>query len=273
MTDDFRCTWCGDEHPNREVGFNWPDAVFALDAPAGVREQLADLSNEDTLELDRCCFVRGWAPVSVDGAADAYGVGFWVQVARPDYDRFLEAAGGRHAPLYGRIANQLLLGAPTLGAPARAEFRGDGLRPLIRLVGDHPFAAMQAHGVDGETVGEWMSEAQHDREGAPLGEPFVAEIARHGWELFDAFACGLVPVQARPRVGQNVKLRFRFLAANHVGDPTELTAGWWVSIDAMPSEARWSGTLANVPRVPSTLSLGSRIWLSPEHVLEHEQSS
>jgi hypothetical protein len=44
-------------------------------------------------------------------------------------------------------------------------------------------------------------------------------------------------------------------------------------LDEVASTDSWSGTLANDPPVPATLSLGRRFWISPEHVTEFKPAA
>jgi hypothetical protein len=128
---DFECPRCGKRHPWKEIGFEWPDASFALTISQEDQANIRQGENEDTLVIgDRLVFIRGWAPVPVKGGG-TFGIGFWIQVAKKDFADFNRLNRIEHPKYVGRIANQALVLAQTLGTRAEMEFRGKGLRPTV----------------------------------------------------------------------------------------------------------------------------------------------
>jgi hypothetical protein len=116
-----------------------------------------------------------------------------------------------------------------------------------------------------------MSEAFHQGQPAPKGEPFQATLAAHGWTVRDPAELGKAPVNflQTPAVGDTVKVAISALVTDETGKTTTINAGWWVRLDDVSRADLWGGALASNTRVPATLSLGSRVWLRPQQVLEH----
>lgn len=269
---DFQCVHCDERHPWKEVGFNWPDATLALSWSEEQKAELRNGDNEDTLVIEgRDFFIRGWAPVELKEGGH-YGVGFWIQVAEADFEALQQPSATDTKAYAGRIANQDLLLAPTLGAAATVTRRATGFRPVIRFSDlDHPFARAQRTGVELRLVSRWLSDAQHPEVSVPSDPPTVGTLEADGWEVMDCRRAGKTPVEfeAPPLHGALVKVLVAFVGADAEGTPMVINAGWWVKIDSVDDPELWSGTLRNVPRVPSTLRLGSRLWFRPEHCFEH----
>lgn len=270
---EFWCSLCQKHHAHGEAGFRLPDAAFALTLPPEERTRLKGLDNIDVaVVLGKSFFVRGVADIPVLGTDDFHGIGFWAQISAKDFADF-EARGRTNHPSYeGRIANQSTFLGPTLGLATRVDFLAPGVRPSLVLYDQtHPLARAQTTGIAQEQIDAWMAEALHAGDPAPpLGQPFVAQLVTHGWELTDPRELGDEPYafDSTPEVGDTVKVIVSFIASDHKGDPTRIRAGWWVKLDDVSRPDAWSGLLANVPVVPAPLSLGSRIWLHASHVIE-----
>lgn len=271
--ETFECRRCGQRHPWREIGFAWPDATFALAVPEGEQKALRSGQNEDVLVMrDRLHFVRGWAPVPIREGG-TFGVGFWIQLSRADFEDFERHKRMRHPEYAGKIANQTQLLAPTLGVPAELYARADDQRPGLTLKdAAHPLAAAQRDGVPLETVRGWMSVGFHLDDPEPKGAPFTGTLEKHGWTVLDPAEAGRTPAKLEPdrppKAGQAVKLVVRFVAADEEGNAAGLNAGWWVRLDDVSRPEPWSGTLDNYPRTPATLTRGSRLWFKPSQVIE-----
>jgi hypothetical protein len=268
----FTCRRCGKPHPLGEPGFNWPDAVFALDLPEEERARIqAAGDNEDVATVQGRPYVRGWAPIPVHGQAQPLGLGFWVQLSPEDFQAFQAHRGEEHPPYAGRIANQSFYVEPTLGLPAHLVWRGPGLRPQLLLdePEGHALARAQRDGIDAALAQAWREELAHKDEPEPARTPYAAALDVHGWELVFPEAAGKTTYvfSTPPAVGDFVKVLVAFRAADAKGDAVMLTAGWWLQVEDA-SGATWSGVLDNYPKVPSTLVRGSRVWFSPKHVLD-----
>jgi hypothetical protein len=269
----FECSRCGQRHPWREIGFAWPDATFALSVPEAEQKALRAGKNEDALVMrDHLYFVRGWAPVPIREGGE-YGLGFWLQVSRADFQDFESRKRMKHPTYQGTIANQTLLLAPSLGMKAEMYARADDQRPGLRFKdASHPLAMAQRDGVPVETVRGWMSMGFHLEDPEAKGAPFDGTLEKHGWAVLDPEEAGRTPAKLEqpPKAGKAVKVVVRFIAADEEGRATGLNAGWWVRLDDVSRPELWSGTLDNYPRVPATLTRGARLWLKPSQVVEVE---
>jgi len=177
----FLCTWDGKLHAIRQIGFNHPDAVYALSLSDAERKRLQATDNDDTAVVGGAFFVRGWAPIPISHELRDWGFGFWIQISPQDFADYEQRGQAEHPTYRGQIANQSIYGAPTLGLAAELELRGGGLRPIIRFTDDkHPLARLQNTGVDGTQWREWLSEGFHLGEPAPRGAPFLAALDSHG---------------------------------------------------------------------------------------------
>lgn len=269
----FACTRCAERHPLQELGFNLPDAAFAHGHSPEARAQLPN--NEDTLVLGRAHFIRGWAELRIHGR-EPWGLGFWVKVSPDDFADFERRGRVGHPPYAVTIANQDLLEAPTFGLLAELTARGPGQRPAIRFTGEtHPLTHLQRDGVPEATFTRWLSSAFHHGEPQPSDAPFDGTLEQHGWRIVSAMETGGWPASLAktPSPGDTVKVRVQVASVGLEGEPFELSAGWWVRLDDVSREGLWSGTLASHVRVPATLSLGARVWVRPEQVLEHAAGS
>lgn len=270
---EFDCVRCGQVHGYGEAGFNWPDAVFALSLTEDERNeaQAGDgEGNEDAAVVKgNAFFVRGVAPISVKGWADAYQIGFWIQLAAEDFEDF-ERRGRIDHPVYsGRIANQSDFLGPTLGLEAQMAFVERGMRPRLRITDET--SPLAAAAVDPTVVVKWMSDNYHDGEPEPPRAPFIPTLDQHGWRLVDPDEAGREPFgfDAPPAEGDSLKVVVQFVASAEDGSPTLLVAGWWVTVDDVRNPKLWSGVLDSHPRVPATIARGSRMWFPPSFVLEH----
>ena len=271
--ESFLCVRHPERHKLNEVAYNLPDAVFALSQPEVERQAMKRLDNEDTLVIGKTHFVRGWAGLPVQKQTRMWGFGFWIRISPSDFADF-EKRGRVHHPKYaGTVANQGLYGAPTLGLAAEMEFRGVGQRPLIRFTDDrHPLTALQKSGVSEALLRQWLSDAYHDGDPQPAGRPFQGKLETEGWEIHLPSDLGKVPVkfESPPKEGDTVKVVMEVLTADLDGALATINAGWWVRLDDVSRPDLWSGTLASDTRVQATIMLGSRIWLRPDQVVQHD---
>jgi hypothetical protein len=268
----FDCPRCGGRHRYGEPGFNWPDAVFAL--ALSEEEKLAIRApgdNEDIAIVRGACFVRCIALFSVASWAAPFGVGFWLRISRDDFMDFERRGRFDHPTYTGHIANQSNLLGPTLGLRATMAFLGQGLRPTLALERPHPLAEAQANGITEPLACKWMAETFHEGEPDPLEPPRRLELARDGYRVLTAREAGRPPAQLTEplAVGQYVKVVVELLVSDEQGDPQEITAGWWFQLDHVAPDGTCTGTLTNVPRVPAALSRGARVWMDPDHIIEH----
>ncbi|MEO8846551.1 MAG: hypothetical protein ABI591_10740 [Kofleriaceae bacterium] len=53
------------------------------------------------------------------------------------------------------------------------------------------------------------------------------------------------------------------------GEPALINAGWWLTIDHA-ANGRLSGTLNSIPKLPTTISTGMRMWARPDQIYQRE---
>jgi hypothetical protein len=275
---NFVCALCGKQHAYGELGSAWPDAAFALtlseEEKSAIRNSNDD--NEDVANVKGTHFVRATLPIPVHGWPGPYRAGVWIRLAAQDFADFERHHREDYGSYSGIIANQSNMFGPTLGVPVTMKFTRRGFRPTL-IVTDtaSKLAQAQQTGVDASVVIEWLSEASHPDLPAPKGAPFVATLAGEGYEIVSASEAHR-PKAALPRqpsTGDFVKVAVRFMASDEKGNATALLAGWWVELDDVTRSDLWSGTLSNNPKVPSTLSRGSRMWIRRDDAVDFKPAS
>jgi hypothetical protein len=133
----FKCETCGEEHDNwpPDRGYSRPDEIWAM-PPAARNERVNE--NDDVCELDDArFFMRGVLFIPVAGLDAPWGLGLWVEVAKADYDRYVELynedASGE-PPFPGTIANAFPGIPATLGARVQVQLGTDTERPTFRVL-------------------------------------------------------------------------------------------------------------------------------------------
>ncbi len=271
----FQCTWADEEHEVAEIGFNLPDAAFALALTEEERAKYRSLQNEDDLVIGDAHFVRGYVPLRIRGTDQRWGLGLWVKLSKADFDEFTNLRPAKHPTYQGTIANQDFFGAPTLGSRVEVEFRepdnGVQQRPVLRFAAGHPLAGFEADGLPKDVWRAWNSEFVHHRDPEPADEPVRGALKRDGWMIHALEDVGKepYPFEAKPKVGDDVKAVFGVLVSDEKGESKQINAGWWITLDDVDRDDRWTGTLSNGTRVPATIRRGSRIWVNPGQILDH----
>ncbi|MFL5428462.1 MAG: DUF2199 domain-containing protein [Myxococcales bacterium] len=147
-----RCRDCRRElgdHP-RDAGFSLPDVVWNLDA--NQRKRRAKTSS-DLCVLDGArFFLRGIAFVPILETADCFGWGFWVEMDRAAFGRYLDLfkadAPEGEPPRAGVIANSPKRYAPLEGHPVAVFFGPRKERPrLVLAASDHALSKEQHQGI------------------------------------------------------------------------------------------------------------------------------
>lgn len=242
----YHCPRCDEEHVALELAFRWPDlaTVLGLATPE---------EPDDRIEIAGHTFVRGVLRVPVHGAKNPFQIGIW---ARLDDESC------------GRIANQVRVMAPLFDAAVAIVPGAPGLRPSFELI-DHPLAKAQREGVSEAVAAEWRAKEAHFGEVEPMAPPFTATLAEHGWELLGAADTGKPACTDAIAVGHLVKVLIRLVTVDQTGQPALINAGWWLTIDDI-SNGRPSGTLNSVPKLPTTISTGTRMWPRPDQIYQRE---
>ena len=133
----FRCEVCGEEHdewpPDR--GFSRPDEIWAM--PVAARRKRAQ-ENDDVCILDDARhFIRGVLSIPVAGLDEPWGLGLWVEVAKADFDRYVELFNEDapdEPPFPGTIANDFPGFPDALGARVEVRLLSATERPAFRAV-------------------------------------------------------------------------------------------------------------------------------------------
>jgi hypothetical protein len=169
----------------------------------------------------------------------------------------------------GRLANQVRLMAPLYDAPVKVVASEPGVRPSFELI-DHPLARGQRDGVTDAVANEWrVKEVSHYGEREPVGAPFAATLAEHGWALLGAPEAGKPACTDSIEVGHLVKVLIRLITVGNDGAPTAINAGWWLTINHIEG-GLMSGTLNSQPKIPTTISTGTRMWPRADQIYQRE---
>jgi len=147
-----KCRDCGrdlGEHPH-DAAFSLPDIVWNLDAEE--RKRRAKTS-PDLCVLDGArFFLRGIAFVPIVDTPDRFGWGFWVEVDRAIFARYLDLfktdAPEGEPPGAGPLANTPRGYAPLEGHPVAIFFGSRKERPrLVLAASDHALSKEQHQGI------------------------------------------------------------------------------------------------------------------------------
>ncbi|MDB4962556.1 MAG: hypothetical protein JWP01_2555 [Myxococcales bacterium] len=244
----YLCDRCGEEHVQFELAFRWPD--FAV--VGGIADESEP---DDAIRIEGRRYVRGTLRIPIAGTSEEFAVGLWAMC---------------EDATHGRIANQCALLAPLLGAAVQIIPGSVGRRVTFMLT-DHPLATLQREGATQQQVTRWRSDEAHRDDEQPLGAPFVATLAIHGWELATVDEAGKPPCEDDIAVGDFAKIVVRLTTVGEGGRPTQINAGWWIAVDRVEEE-RLSGTLHSVPSVPTTLSHGTRIWAARNQIFQRQRT-
>jgi hypothetical protein len=159
----WRCGTCGEEHgePPRDLGFELPDAVFALSGEERAARASYD-SERCTLDARRH-FVRAVLDVPTPDAVaedgdDRVSFGVWVEVGRRDLDAIVAFTGEpdeRERPVYqGTVANDIAGVPGALGLAVIVRPTSATQRPTLQVLDmDHPLGQWQSGGIAWD---DWM---------------------------------------------------------------------------------------------------------------------
>lgn len=133
----------------RDHGWKLPDDVWAI--PANEREEKAKF-NSDLCQFGNRFFIRCLLKLPFNEQPDYYGWGIWIEVAEPDFYRYVEFYdndGSAEPPVPGTVANAIPGYPPTLGLPVLVQFQNSTSRPSVTVTAtDHPIATEQSGGID-----------------------------------------------------------------------------------------------------------------------------
>jgi hypothetical protein len=242
----YLCPRCGEEHVALELAFRWPD-VATVTGIAGPEEP------DDEITIAGKTFVRGVLRVPIHDSKNVFQIGIWAR---------------RDGANSGRLANQVRVIAPLFDAAVTIVPGEPGMRPSFELV-DHPLARAQQDGVTEAVAAEWRAREAHFAEIEPMAAPFEATLAEHGWELLGAADTDKPACTDSIEVGHLVKVYIRLVTVSNGGEPALINAGWWLTIDHA-ANGRLSGRLNSVPKIPTTISTGTRMWPRRDQIYQRE---
>jgi len=114
--------------------------------------------NSDLCQFGNRFFIRCLLKLPFNEQPGYYGWGVWVEVAEPDFYRYVELYdkdGSAEPPVLGAIANAMPGYPPTLGLPVTVQFQSSTSRPMIAVsASDHPIAEEQSRGIDNQRYHE-----------------------------------------------------------------------------------------------------------------------
>jgi hypothetical protein len=151
MQSSFVCSTCGETHEGLPTDYGWklPDDVWAI--PEAERPTRAKFGS-DLCQLGNRFFIRCVLKLPFNDQPGYYGWGVWVEVAEPDFYRYVELYdkdGSGEPSIPGSIANAMPGYPDTLGLPVLVQFQSSSSRPLVLVTpkSDHTLSVEQATGI------------------------------------------------------------------------------------------------------------------------------
>jgi hypothetical protein len=166
----FVCSVCGEYHEELmlDVRMGLPEPIFELsdderDERAQIAEDWCILRDEAGAEH---FYVRGLLQIPVPSLETYFGYGSWIEVDPDSFRRLGELwsdeRGQDEPPFSGRLANELIPYAGTVGLPVMLQLREVDLLPTVELVEtDHPLRGEQRTGVTEERAQELSAAVLH----------------------------------------------------------------------------------------------------------------
>lgn len=145
----YICTVCGQHHGDLpHVAFDMP--LYAREIPEMERPARVFLTDDLCSVDSEHFFIRGVLEIPVHDYPEEFGFGVWVSQKEENYRAYADSGESNEiGPFFGWLSNEIAFYPErTLSLKARAHFRGNGLRPFIRLEPtDHPLAVDQRKGI------------------------------------------------------------------------------------------------------------------------------
>ncbi|OYX48494.1 MAG: hypothetical protein B7Y90_09835 [Alphaproteobacteria bacterium 32-64-14] len=161
----YACSCCGDDRRGLfALHKPLPDSIF--DIPENERAQRARISS-DLCDLDNAqFFVRAVLALPILETGETFEFGVWGSLKQENFQTYVDQFDNP-APAFGPFfswLNSTLWPYPdTFNLPSDLYFRGDNLRPLMRLhTSDHPLALDQHNGVTLDRIAEIYRAWGHD---------------------------------------------------------------------------------------------------------------
>lgn len=242
----YACPQCNGQHECKELAFRWPDVATVTGLATGDEP-------DDRIVVNGETYVRGVLAVPIHTGGE-FAIGIWARL---------------RDETTGWLANQLRVIAPLYGAAVRVVEQAPGLRPKFELA-DHPLMTAQQYGITEATAIEWRAREKHHGEPQPMDSAFEANLYDHGWELLGSAVTGRPACTESIEVGDLVKLFVRLATVDESGALKLIHAGWWLEVDHV-DHGQISGTLNSTPKLPTTLSRGTRMWPRADQIYQRER--
>ncbi len=164
----YKCTTCDNFHEDLpDIGIDRPDQWW--DVAEEERDRRIELTSDTCIIDDEFYFIRGVIEIPVHGEAEPFGFGVWVSQKRENFENYVvHFDSAEIGPFFGWLCTRLACYADeTMHLKTFAYFRGNGLRPLIKLEPtDHPLAIDQREGISlqraWDIVHHYMPEPSQD---------------------------------------------------------------------------------------------------------------
>jgi len=158
----MKCAECGIDHPEEELELSCrrPDEIAAMDSELRARIVKDD---DDLAVIDgKRFFVRALLPIPVNGRADPYNIGLWVEVAQEVFTKVLdlwtEDDQVHEPPFNAKLANSIPTVPETLNLEVLMQLTGPKTRPDVFVAdGGHPLGRQQRDGVSVHRISEYSA--------------------------------------------------------------------------------------------------------------------
>jgi hypothetical protein len=165
MTFRFQCNSCGETHEGVPTfGADMPSIAQWI--PAEDRPSRVDLGTDDCVVDGERFLVRGCLEIPVQGEADPFVWGVWVDISQANFDQWVSAFKLKErshvGPFPGYLGTALPCYPDTFNHHVVMHLRDDGIRPYIEVSqSNHPLHIEQCNGIAHERVAEIYQEVMH----------------------------------------------------------------------------------------------------------------
>jgi hypothetical protein len=154
----YHCKTCGQVHTELpHIGDDRPAYYYGI--PEAERERRVKLTGDTCVIDDEDYFIRGVIEIPVHGHPHEFGWGVWVTLKKENFEKYQANFDTPDiGPFFGWLSTEIDWYKPhtTINLKTMAHFRGEGLRPMIKLepASDHPLAVDQRNGITLEKAWE-----------------------------------------------------------------------------------------------------------------------
>ena len=165
----FLCKCCDQVHEGVPT-FGYDRPAIADWIPPEQRSTRVCLGSDDCVIDEERFLVRGCLEIEVQGEADPFIWGVWVDLSKTDFDKW-EAAfhleqRSHIGPFAGYLGSTLPCYADTFNLMVTLHLRDKGTRPLVEVQPtDHQLHAEQSHGISPARLQEIYEQVMHPSTG------------------------------------------------------------------------------------------------------------